>query len=56
MKATTSFKLKYLRHCTLFGVKLPVHDLVLVIPLLLLSKLLAIEDRAQDFKWRGGRG
>ena len=42
---------KYLRHCT-FWLKWPARDLdlVLVIPLLLLSKLLAIQDHAQNLE------
>ena len=50
---------KYLRHCTVFWHKWPVHDLVLVIPPPPLSKLLAIQDHTQTLKeqlWMGGRG
>ena len=39
---------KYLKHCTVFWHKWPVHDLVLAIPLQPLSKLLAIQDHAQN--------
>ena len=49
---------KYLRHCTVFWHKWPVHDLVLVIPLHPLSKLLAIQDHTQNLEeqlWMGGR-
>ena len=41
---------KYLRHCAVFWHKWPVHDLVLVIPLLPLSKLLAIQDHTQNLE------
>ena len=41
---------KYQRHCTVFWLKWPVHDLVLVTPLLPLSKLLAIQDHAQNLE------
>ena len=41
---------KYLRHCTVFWHKWPVHDLVLVIPLHPLSKLLAIQDHTQNLE------
>ena len=49
---------KYLRHCTVFWLKWPVHDLVLVTPLHPFSKLLAIQDHAQNLEeqlWMGGR-
>ena len=48
---------KYLRHCTVFWHKWPVHDLLLVM-LHPLSKLLAIQDQAQNLEeqlWMGGR-
>ena len=49
---------KYLRHGTVFWLKWPVHDLVLETPLHPLSKLLAIQDHAQNLEeqlWMGGR-
>ena len=49
---------KYLRHCTIFWHKWPVHDLVLVTPLHPLSKLLAIQDHTPNLEeqlWMGGR-
>ena len=39
---------KYLRHCTLFWLKCPGHELVPVIPLLVSSKLSAIQDNAHN--------
>jgi len=39
---------KYLRRCTLFWSNWLAYDLVLVIPLLPLSKLLAIQDHAEN--------
>ena len=42
--------LKYLRHCTIFWLKWLVHDLVLVTPLHPVSKLLAIQDHAQNLE------
>ena len=48
---------KYLRHCTVFWYKWPVHHLVLVIPLHPLSKLTK-QDHAQNMEgqlWMGGR-
>ena len=41
---------KYLRHCTVFWLKWPVHDLVLVTPLHPFLKLLAIQDHAQNLE------
>ena len=41
---------KYLRHCTVFWLKWLVHDLVLVTPLHPFSKLLAIQDHAQNLE------
>ena len=41
---------KYLRHCTVFWHKWPVHDLLLVISLHPLLKLLAIQDHAQNLE------
>ena len=41
---------KYLRHCTVFWLFWPVHDLVLVTPLHPFSKLLAIQDHAQNLE------
>ena len=41
---------KYLRHGTVFWLKWPVHDLVLETPLHPLSKLLAIQDHAQNLE------
>ena len=45
---------KYLRHCTVFWLKWPVHDIVLVTspppPLDPLSKLLAIQDHSQNLE------
>ena len=49
---------KYLRHCTAFWHKWPVHDLLLVMAPVPLSKLLAIQDQAQNLEeqlWMGGR-
>ena len=49
---------KYLRHCTVFWLKWPVHHLVLLTPLHPLSKLPAIQDHAQNLEeqlWMGGR-
>ena len=49
---------KYLRLCTVFWHKWPVHDLVLVTPLHPLSKLLAIQDHTQNLEeqlWMEGR-
>ena len=39
---------KYLRHCTLFWLKCPGHELVPVIPLLVSSKFSAIQDNAHN--------
>ena len=48
---------KYLRHCTVFWLKWPVHDLVLVTPHLHpFSKLLAIQDHAQNLQEQLGMG
>ena len=53
-----TFMCWYLRNCTVFWDKWPVHDLVLVIPLHPLSKLLAIQNHTQNleeqFEWEGG--
>ena len=51
---------KYLRHCTVFWHKWPIHDLVLLIPPPPgpLSMLLAIQDHTQNLEqqlWMGGR-
>ena len=41
---------KYLRYSTVFWFKWPVYDLVLLTPLQPLSKLLAIQDHAQNLE------
>ena len=56
--AKNSHMQKYLRHCTIFWLKWPVNDLVLVIPSPPLSKLLAIQGHAQNLEeqlWMEGR-
>ena len=45
---------KYLRHCTVFWHKWPVHDLVLVIPPPPLIKGTILKTWRNNFEWEGG--